>query len=116
MGLKTRSFNYPVRGELKRIKLKRMKKSEKSQCALWITIKRIGELLEFPKKKKGEVAENLLKEVVAENFLNLGRPLHRQVRKSKKKNLKSSKRQEACNLQGNPHKAISQLLSRNLTG
>ena len=33
-----------------------------------------------------------------------------------KENLKSRKRKESCNLQGNPDKAISKFLSRNLTG
>lgn len=33
-----------------------------------------------------------------------------------RENLKSSKRTDICNLQGNPHKSVSGFLSRNLMG
>lgn len=97
----------------------------------------ICKLLEFQKEKRRVRAESLFKEITAENFPKMGRDLDSQVHetyrspnknqlkqilsktyynktvKSQKKNLKRSKRKEACILQGSLHKTTSGFLSRN---
>uniref|UniRef100_A0A9L0THB4 L1 transposable element RRM domain-containing protein n=1 Tax=Equus caballus TaxID=9796 RepID=A0A9L0THB4_HORSE len=122
-------------------KEKNIQKSERSLHELWDTINRYNlHIIGVPEREEREKGEkNLFKEIIAENFPNLGRDMDVQVQEANrsppkfnskqssprhiltklskikdKEDFKSSKRKVILHIKGYPHKTIGRLFRRNL--
>ena len=115
-------------------RVKRMKRTEDSIRDLWDSIKCTNiPIIGVPEaEEKKKRYEKIFEQIIVENFLNMGKDIVNQVQEvqsliqdkpkekhikthtnqtnkdeTQRKNIKTSKRKAASNLQGNPHRSNS---------